>query len=511
MEDKILVLKRNIPSYFEEEYQEVIEQLCSHMKNKEYFLHNRQVMYKGIKIKSDFSTKNLNHSHFIDCIFDGCNLDSASFLDSRFISCKFINCNLKATNFHCSLFCDVSFNSNCIFDGTKLSACKLVKCLFNGCNLNSVALDETLFDNCLISDAFWYANSTYLCKFSNTSFTNIKFRNMNLEFAIFENIHMNKMKLPFPTIPYIFGGFQYLQSTSDCVNVTSQHDIKNGIKKDDYLNLLNKLEIFYSYSNNYFPLANIYIAQQKIDNCKSAIILGIEKALQDIDLIILENIVRLASMNSLFSTSERYALLNHIVSMIPQCEHNTCTPNEINKCIYNIRTLLLNGDNNKSSFHLSIKTNIEDNNKKIYILIAEIENIFKCFDEQKNYSIEIRHNSPYEIFINCFSNYETICCILGLLIFTLKSTDKVLSKITSHISSFQNIKKQQLENQILEQQKKLNDLEIEKLNNELSNGKNVAKESYINIKNENITIGAISYITITDKSNTIIESSDVII
>ena len=100
---------------------------------------------------------------------------------------------------------------------------------------------------------------------------------------------------------------------------------------------------------------------------------------------------------------------------------------------------------------------------------------------------------------------------MGLLIFTLKSTDKVLSKITSHISSFQNIKKQQLENQILEQQKKLNDLEIEKLNNELSNGKNVAKESYINIKNENITIGAISYITITDKFNTIIESSDVII
>lgn len=511
MEDKTLVLKRNIPIYFEEEYQEAINQLCSHMKNKEYFLHNRQVMYKGIQIKNDFSTKNLNHSHFIDCIFDGCNFDSASFLDSRFINCQFINCNLQATNFHCSFFSDVTFNSDCIFDGAKLSACKLIKCLFNGCDLNSVALDEAFFDNCLISDAFWYANSTYLCEFSNTSFTNIKFRNMNLEFAIFENIHMNNMKIPFPTIPYIFGGFQYLQSTSDCVNITSQHDIKNGIKIDDYLNLLNKLEIFYSYSNNYFPLANIYLAQQKIDNCKSAIILGIEKALQEVDLILLENIVRLASLNSLFSTSERYTLLNHLVSMIPQCEHNTYTSNEINKCMYNIRTLLLSNGNKKSSFHLSIKTNIEDDSKKIYLLLSEIENIFKCFDEQKNYNIEIRHNSPYEIFVNCFSNYETICCILGLLIFALKSTDKILSKVTSHISSIQDIKKQQLEIQLLEQQKKLNDLEIEKINTELCNGKNVAKESCINIKNANITIGDISYITITNESNTVIESSAVII
>ena len=182
--------------------------------------------------------------------------------------------------------------------------------------LDIFVLDEAEIHDTKFNNSTWYALSVDLCLFNKTSFDKTVFRNMNFEFAIFQEIHMNNMKLPFPTIPYIFGGLKYLKETNDNVFVTSQQCLSEGLSKDEYLSLLDKLEIYYKNTNNYFPLANIYLSKDQIENSKSAIILGIERALMLHDLKLIENLTRLISFNSLFNMSERYDLLNYVVSKI---------------------------------------------------------------------------------------------------------------------------------------------------------------------------------------------------
>ena len=104
MSNKIVQYKKGLPNYFDEEFEFAKNELISHMKNKEYYLHDRQNIYKDINISVDYSTKNLNQASFENCIFEKCNFSSASFVNSKFVNCKFLGCDLKSTNFRSSYF-----------------------------------------------------------------------------------------------------------------------------------------------------------------------------------------------------------------------------------------------------------------------------------------------------------------------------------------------------------------------------------------------------------------------
>ena len=86
---------------------------------------------------------------------------------------------------------------------------------------------------------------------------NVTFKNLNLEYTQFINVKINDTALPFPTIPFIINGINYLMHTKDKVFVKSAKADK--ITKDEYLNILPHLKIYYEKTHNYFPLANIYI------------------------------------------------------------------------------------------------------------------------------------------------------------------------------------------------------------------------------------------------------------
>ncbi|MBQ9658016.1 MAG: pentapeptide repeat-containing protein [Clostridia bacterium] len=511
MQNELTNYRKLIPSYFDDEYNAVTEELISHMKNKEYFLHDRQIIYQNTSIEVNYSTKNLNQAYFINCIFRNCNFESASFVNSKFIKCKFISCNLKSVNFHGSLFEEVYFDNKTEMLSTKCGKCQFFNSVFDSEILDSVIFDDTTFYNCAFNNSTWYAVSVDLCLFKNTNFKQIKFRNMNLEFSIFDNIHMNNMKLPFPTIPYIYGAFHYLQSTNDNIRVTSQLNIKNGISKEEYLSLLDKLEIYYAYSNNYFPLANIYLAKKDVEKCKSAVIVGMEKAIIKKDLRSIEDLARFISLNSLFKISERYELLSYILSKLSYDQSSIETTNRVNQCINNLRTLFFKPVNKCSSFHLSVKTNINKNDQQVAFFIGVLEKIINSINCSKQYNIEIKHNSPYEFFINLFSDYESVCGILGALILTLKGTDIVINKVINYINSIQSIKNQSLENQKLKQEIELNEIEKQQKNYDLKECKEKALKNNIDIDKKNITVGDISYVIISeDEENVIIQPSNVL-
>ena len=509
MYNKITQYKRGLPLYFNDEFEIARNELILHMKNKEYYLHDRQNIYKNITIEVDYSTKNLNQASFENCIFKNCNFSSASFVNSKFVDCRFICCNLQSANFRSSYFETVYFDNETIINSTKFGKSKLLLCHFDKCDLNSVIFDEAEIFNSKFNDSTWYSLSVDLCLFRNVSFDKIVFRNMNFEFAIFQNIHMNNIKLPFPTIPYIFGGLQYLKSTNDNVFVTSQKKLVSGLTKEEYLSYLDKLEIYYTYTNNYFPLANVYLAKDEVDHCKSALILGVEHALMICDLKLVENLTRLISYNSLFTMSERYDLLNYVVSKVSETHTSRELTNETNKCVFNMRTLLFNSADNGSSLHFSIKTNIESNSQQMADFIRIIENILSEIQKPNHYDIQIRHNSPCEYLINFFSNYESVCFTVGVLVLLLKGTDKILSRVMTHINSAQNIKKQQLENQKLEQEIELNQLELCQRKQNYQNCVCKATLDNEKIAKSNIKISNISYIIISEEGYQIINATDI--
>ena len=66
--NEIVKYKKCLPNYFDDEFEIAKNELISHMKNKEYYLHDRQNRYKDINISVDYSTKNLNQASFENCI-----------------------------------------------------------------------------------------------------------------------------------------------------------------------------------------------------------------------------------------------------------------------------------------------------------------------------------------------------------------------------------------------------------------------------------------------------------
>lgn len=508
MENSLIRYKNELPIFFEEDYNIAVEKLTSHMKNKHYYLHDRKITYRDTRIEVDYATKNLNQSFFEKCKFVNCKFTRTSFVNSKFSNCEFINCDLVSANLRNSIMENCLFDKDNIFLNTKLGNCQFVNVRFIGCKLDAVALDEATFIDCLFSNNTWDAVSTNLCEFKNTTLDAVLFRNMNFEYSIFNNIHMNNMKIPFPTIPYIYGGLQYLTTTNDNVRITSQHNIKKGISKNDYLSQLDDLEVFYSYSYNYFPLANIYLAKNKLNHCKAAIIFGIENASLKLDLKMIENLARLISFNDIFSMNERYDIFNNTISHISSL-NTPIGDNQINECIFKLRTYLFNSGND-SSLHMSIKTNIE-NEKKLSVLIGIIENIIAEENNKCSYNIEIRHNSPYELFVNLFSNYETVCYILGVLIFSFKGIDKVLKTTYEHIKAIQEIKKQSLENKILEQKIEATQIELKKsIKSSYSDEKNNSCiETLKRLNEQDIKIQSISYFVVSNNDISFIPPSDI--
>ncbi|MCH5172557.1 MAG: pentapeptide repeat-containing protein [Erysipelotrichales bacterium] len=500
-----------LPIFSDEECENAIQELTSHMKNKLYYYHDRKFVYHKATISEDFSTKNLNQSIFIECHFKNSDLSRVSFVNSIFYECKFEECDLSSLNLRNSILTNCIFDSSNCFDNARLGKCRFVNCQFLECKLNSVSMDEAVFINSSFSANSWDSVSTADCKFENTTFDSVIFKNMNFEYSIFENIHMNNMKLPFPTIPYIFGGLQYLMSTDDKICVTSQHNIKHGISKEQYLDQLHNLEVFYSHSNNYFPLANIYIAEGEKEKCKAAILYGIEKSLESQDLRTIEYFSKLIKYNAVFTQQERQDLYHSVIAKVSQKKEND---ENKNRSILNFRMYLFNADRS-SSVHVSIKTNTESL-EHLSVIINYIEKCNKINVRKPNYNIEIRHNSPFEVFFNSFSDYESICYLVGTVLMVLKGVDIVFKKILEHANSILDLKKKSLENKLLEQQ-------IEKNKNELSSIENTAtqhdpEESFkqaANLRNEyydfstSIEITNISYIIITDEETIIIPPSDV--
>lgn len=297
-------------------------------------------------------------------------------------------------------------------------------------------MNDTIFTDCSITNCSWTPVSIENSVFKNTLLENVKFKSMNFEFSTFDNIRLDNVKLPFPTIPYIYNGLTYLVSTSDNIRITSAKK-KEGLTVGEYLEQLDNLCAFYKYTHNYFPLTNILICQKKYKEAFASVINGIDVSIELRRFRMLRNYCKQLKYINGITMHERQSLYNYILNKIGRMNFQKFEYANLNNYLPEFRQILLD-DLSEEKIELSLSTNVQSEDiEKLSILLEVIENLLhgKC-----EYSIELRHNSPWEVFLTIFSDPNNISLIISAfsLVFTAIQTAIAIRQAIPSKSKAQN-------------------------------------------------------------------------
>lgn len=414
-------------------------ELKKHVKNKDFYRIDQYKINFGTQISKNYSNLNQRRSFYSDCYFTKSNFTNTGFTGSIFSNCNFTNNLLKRTVFDSCNFRQCNFeysiNGNNTLEGTDFNNAVFVECTFEGITFDAGMASNAIFQSVSFKECVFLGMLWEAATFEDVYFDNCQMKGLNFEQCVFDNIHMNNTRLLFPTIPYIINGIKYLMQTDDNVQISSANSSSGLIKKEEYLKLLPILEKFYYGTKNYFPLANIYVAQNKYQDAYNAIINGVRVAMQ------------LRSFRSLRS----FCILLKTIPVLEPKHFNfvyECIQNEIgcqffsstdyyilSRYLGEVRQLLVNGKDG-TVVGITIKTNIESNEcDKLGILISVINSIIDYSSTNANNYIELRHYSPYEIFCQITANPECIFYIIGIIYSGLLGVDTLYKKYKENIKN----------------------------------------------------------------------------
>lgn len=397
---------------------EIKNNLSMHVNNKYLFREDQIRVYNGAYFDeaTDWSSKNMRRIYFSDCRFLNVNLRSTGFTGSIFKNCSFKDEILEFTIFDEALFIDCCFY-NCSlkansFCKSQFSNCKMVQMELDACFFTDVVFDGFDFIDCKISDIIWEN-----ARFKKCVFNNVILQKLNLEFTYFMDIHFSNTAIPFASLPFVFGGLEYLINTDDDVYIKTVHpEYKNQkLSKKEYLDLVPDLLMFYEKSLNYFPLANIYLALGKTEEGINAIKNGLEFWFNLHNFKIMYYFCDLANIYN-FSINDR----KNIFFIIQKCNswildnENWNNQTKWNLQQHKMRECLLNSQD-IPYVTLEFITSIgNDDYKLLGEFMQTIEKLL--LPSNSYYSLELRHNSPFDLLYTIFADEQTLFnSIVGII------------------------------------------------------------------------------------------------
>lgn len=392
----------------DDEIMQLSKKLSMHMNNKLFFNPTPFGVHHKAKIYESYATKNLRQSFFEECVFENANFEKSGLAGSIFINSTINPCNFKDTNLQSCDFRNCTFNG-VIFEYTRMNKSVFYNTRFINCTFISASINDAIFDGCEFLTCQWAPVSIEGALFRNTFLSNVTFRSMNFEFVTFENLKTENIKFPFPTIPFIYNGLTYVTETTDNIRITSAQQ-KKGLTAKEYLKNIPDLEKFYYNTQNYFPLANIYISQKRFLEAFEAIVLGIELAINLRSFRMIKNYCKQIKYIPTIDFHQRQGLYNHILTQLSSMDLHKFEKDNLNMYLPEARELLLT-DTDRQRLQVYAITNISDSHyEKVSLLISTLDS-FLC--SICRYSIELRHNSPYEIFLDIFTDPENISLIIS--------------------------------------------------------------------------------------------------
>lgn len=357
-----------------------------------------QIQYKTIR-RDDFKGKSLNHTIMEHVILDNCDFEETCATGSIFRHCKFINCNINQADFE---FCEFY---DCEFDGRNP-----VNCSFNNSSFFNTVFRNVMFRGCtftggLFHECYWnkgnIINSTLEgANFRKCTFQEMDLRYLNMDYIELEDPKMQDVILPLDQVPFIFGALQYLIHTNDSVKISKNEN--GSITMSRYFNeIIPLLCEHFSNTEQYFPLANIYLALGNKDEGFEATKKGLISAMAIRDFRMIKYFCKLIAYSKIFKPGALHNLYNnYICRLFPDNEAGLAMPN-YSRQLLEIKELLFSSPN-KSSFHIALKTDIRlSDNHKLGKLFESIFSIGKQHGTFQGNDIKavLQQNSPLIITI----------------------------------------------------------------------------------------------------------------
>lgn len=423
-----------LPPISDCDFKKAQDNLMKNMKQKSFYREKQFVIYENETISSDFSGENLRRSYYIDSEIRKADLTNVGFSGSVFISTNFYDCVINNTKLD---FCEFD---NCNFTNSKdnqvqyLNFIESIICnsKFDKLDMNAANFTNAIFENVLFKDCNWKSLCLEGTVFRNTIFDNVKLQKLNFEFSYFDNIKMNNVRLPFPTIPYIFNGLQYLMNTKDSIKISSATSESGSISIDEYLNNIDDLIVFYTRTQNYFPLANILISQTKYEQAYAAILAGIKFSMMHIrNFRLVYYYCKLLQITKQFTLGQRAKIYDMIIKYSNLENWRPLDFYNFSCYIDRIRNTLLNEIQN-DFLTVTLNTNILCKEySKLSCLYQILESIIHLVEDEKKrkitYYIEIRHNSPHEFFFKAFSDPAVLSLLLDALSLVFMGIGKLVN------------------------------------------------------------------------------------
>lgn len=440
-------------------FHDSIQRLNQHMRNKNFFKPYSFSVHNKENITENFASKNQRQSYYLQCTLIKCNFFEAGFSGSVFINCKFIDCNFEHSTFQSCNFrnCEINYTKKEQINSVNFSKSIFSNCALNNIFFNSANFGGAILEYCVLNDIKFRSAVFEDSILKNTFLKNIRFASQNFDFLTIENITTENVVIPFPGMPCIINGLEYLYNTEDNIRFTSCDGEENKrISKQEYLELMDDFEIYYTYTKTFFPLANILMAQKRLEEAIYVTLLGIVQSLKMKNYRIIYQFCKLIQNNTQFTIQHRKKLYEQIKIEIDKEDLSKDDYHILNMYIREIKELLLN-TTKKPYLLLDIKSNIDSSeSQKIAIFINEIETLIDIyFENEEEHYIEIRHNSLENFIVQITADPERLIMFLSAFLscigytcqfasFIKKKADKILMQNKEKNNKNEDIKKKEL-------------------------------------------------------------------
>lgn len=449
----------HLPIYNEEQFSAARDRILQHRQSTLKF-QSELTSASGVTLSGDYTLGRISHNYFSNCSFEHASLKKAVGSGSIFRKVQFCETDLTYSTFQNSSFEQCTFDQ-CAFQGCNMSECYFQESIWQDCSSGAVNMTAALLDMCQFLRTKPGNLSEAVLK--DSYFEDIRLTNIQLEYSSFQRLKTKNVILPFSQLPYIFGGIQYLLETSDNVRVSSHINDSDSISVDEYSSVLKDMEIFYSYKQEYFPLANILLAFQRYDEALAAILYGIKDAARQRDFRMCKYYCKLITSNGRFPDETLRGLYQAICQAAPVQSMSQAQYYQYLRHIPEIRSMLIENPNHFPHASLKLETDIKVTDiTRIGILISTLDHFLHLNGSSLALpNITISHNSPVIIAISLCGTPSTILAIGALILSVIVGICKAYNHIADAILKTQEIVKNQHD-------LKQKDLETRKLSAELA-------------------------------------------
>lgn len=357
--------------------------------------------------KSKFKNICFSKSQFINVALTGSTFENVKFSNSILTGSSLANCSFYNVEF---------LGDKTIYESNNISLSNFEKCSINSINFFRTGSLNAYFHDCKLNNVIFSGSTLEGTEFSNCHFKNVDLGNVNLDYTIFFDNYYENVIFPFYQVPYIIGIAHFLRSDNENIKIRVGEKL---IKCNEYLNLIEKLKLYYLDKNEFFPICNLNIIDKNFSEAKDNIMNGIKIALEFNDFRMVNNFCQLAKFHGLIDENIKKDILLELDSfinsdIIPESQLNYYL-NYISK----IKALLNKGSKDSVTLNYVIKTETNKDDKEgivdINVLLNSLNSELSCLNNIEGYQVTVSNYSPFEIAIHIISAVGSLATVASLV------------------------------------------------------------------------------------------------